>query len=138
MREDNRLSFHFDSQLQHASVELGKEDKRQPVPYHVSACLVALRAFTEAELARLGIVLPQARVNELGGFPITAGYVLPTDVGSYPGGIEDLVVSVMIDLDDFEAKLLNRNVPRKVRSLVCRQSHLVADAVHGDEARPDL
>ena len=113
LTERNQLTFIFNSQTQHASVELEQKDERQPLPYHISACLVTCRAFTQADLNRLGIRLPQVRVNQLGGFPITAGYVLPTDVASYSGGIAELASKVYVDLDDFEAKLLGRRLPPK-------------------------
>ena len=50
--ERGQLSFAFRSELQKETQE--QDGEYQPLAYYVSACLFACRAFTEAELKRLG------------------------------------------------------------------------------------
>jgi len=114
--ENGQLCFKFVSELQKETSE--QDGKWQPLSYYASACLVACRSFTEAELKRLDIELSSARLAQLGGFPLAVAFVLPTDPGSYPDGMGVLQTGACPDLDDFRAKLKHGRFPRKERSAI--------------------
>ena len=115
--EDGRLSFTFHSELQKETQE--QEAERQPLALCASACLIACRSFTEAELKSLDIVLSPPRLAQLGGYPVDVAFVLPTDPDSYDDdGLAVLQTGARPDLDDFRAKLLTGRFPRKERSAV--------------------
>ena len=111
-----QLRFIFNSELQKETEE--QEAERQPLAYYASACLIACRAFTEAELKRLGVVLSPDRLAQLGGYPIEVAYLLPTDPDSYDDGMGVLQTGVYPNLDDFRAMLKNGRFKRKERSAI--------------------
>ena len=110
LKEDARLCFVFNSELQKETQE--QEAERQDLAYYASACLIACRSFTEAELKRLDIVLSSARLAQLGGFPVDVAFVLPTDPGSYDDGMGVLRTGVCPNLADFRALLLGKPLKR--------------------------
>jgi hypothetical protein len=115
-RGNPRLCFVFNSELQRETQE--QDAERQDLAYYASACLIACRSFTEAELKCLDITLSSARLAQLGGYPIDVAYLLPTDPGSYDDGMGDLRTGVYPNLADFRAMLKNGRFKRKERSAI--------------------